>query len=62
LVGDKLYLLSEEGNMFILEVGPEYKEIAKCELGEKCHASPAFVDGRIYIRSAENLYCIGNSN
>ena len=59
LVGDKLYLLSEEGVMFIVEAGPEYKEAEKCELGEKSFASPAFVDGRIYIRGQKNLYCIG---
>lgn len=59
LVGDKLYLLTEEGVMLIIQAGPEYKELTKCELGEKCHASPAFVDGRIYIRGLENLYCIG---
>ncbi len=62
LVGNKLYLLSDKGIMFIAEVGSEYKELAKCELGEKCHASPAFADGRIYIRGVENLYCIGSSN
>jgi outer membrane protein assembly factor BamB len=60
LVGKNLYLLSEKGNMFIAEVGTEYKEITKNELGEKCHASPAFADGRIYIRGIENLYCIGS--
>ncbi len=59
LVGDKLYLLSEEGVMFIVEAAGEYKEPAKNELGEKCFASPAFTDGRIYIRGKENLYCIG---
>ena len=59
LVGNRLYLLSEKGIMFIVEAGMEYKEIAKCELGEDCHASPAFADGRIYIRGQENLYCIG---
>ena len=52
-------LLSEEGEMFIIEAGPEYKEAAKYELGEKCFASPAFADGRIYIRGEKNLYCIG---
>jgi outer membrane protein assembly factor BamB len=57
--GDKLYLLTEEGVMFIVQAGPEYKELTRCELGEKCHASPAFADGRIYIRGLENLYCIG---
>ena len=61
LVGDKLYILTEEGVMLIIQVGPEYKELTKCELGEKCYATPAFVDGRIYIKGLENLYCIGNN-
>ncbi len=60
LVGDRLYLLSEKGVMLIAEVSTEYKELAKCELGEDCFASPAFMDGRIYIRGLENLYCIGD--
>ncbi|MHC4086181.1 MAG: outer membrane protein assembly factor BamB family protein [Planctomycetota bacterium] len=59
LVGDRLYLLSEKGVMIIAEVTTEYKEVAKCELGEDCYASPAFMDGRIYIRGLKNLYCIG---
>jgi len=59
LVGDSVYLLSEKGTMFIIEAGLEYKERARCELGEGCCASPAFADGRIYIRGLENLYCIG---
>jgi outer membrane protein assembly factor BamB len=62
LVGNKLYLLSEKGIMIIAEFDPEYKELTRCELGEKCHASPAFADGRIYIRGIKNLYCIGSSN
>ena len=61
IVGDKLYLLDLKGTMHIARVGPEYKELGKCELGEECYASPAFADGRIYIRGAENLYCIGQA-
>jgi len=66
LVGDKLYLLSLEGVMFIIEVAAEYKELTRCELGEKCYASPAFAPdpvggGRIYIRGLQNLYCIGSN-
>ncbi|MHC4173573.1 MAG: outer membrane protein assembly factor BamB family protein [Planctomycetota bacterium] len=61
LIGDLVYLLSEEGVMFIVEAGPEYKELTRCELGEECRASPAFADGRIYIRGPENLYCIGQT-
>ena len=48
--------------MFIIEGGPAYKELAKCELGEECNASPAFADGRIFIRGMQNLYCIGSTN
>ncbi len=59
IVAGKLYVLSQEGVMYISEVGPEYKEVAKSELGETCNASPAFVNGRIYIRGTEHLYCIG---
>ena len=29
------------------------------KLGEKAYASPAFSDGRIYIRAKGHLYCIG---
>jgi len=60
--GDKLYLLTAEGVMLIVQAGPEYKELTRCELGEECRASPAFADGRIYIRGLENLYCIGKKN
>jgi outer membrane protein assembly factor BamB len=58
LVGDCLYLLSETGSMFILEAAADFRQIARCEVGEPCFASPAFADGRIYIRGTENLYCI----
>jgi outer membrane protein assembly factor BamB len=61
LVGNKLYIMTEEGVMLIAQAGPEYKELKRCELGEKCNASPAFVDGRIYVRGLENLYCIGKT-
>ena len=60
LVGERLYLLDDQGAMIIAEYEPKYKELTKCKLGEKCHASPAFADGCLYIRGFENLYCIGD--
>ena len=59
LVGDRLYLLSENGTMLIISAGSEYQEIKQNKLDEKCHASPAFQTGRIYIRGDKNLYAIG---
>jgi outer membrane protein assembly factor BamB len=59
LVGDKLYLLTLDGQMIIVQAGREYKEFGRSAIDEKCFASPAFAAGRIYIRSDKSLYCIG---
>jgi len=42
-----------------LSAGREYKEIGQCAIEEECLASPAFAEGRIYLRSTKSLYCIG---
>lgn len=55
-----LYILNADGVMIIAKGGREFKEITRCELGESCYASPAFADGRIYIRGHDNLYCVGS--
>jgi len=59
LVGDVLYVLDEDGVMSLAKVGEEITVLGKNELGEKCLATPAFSQGRIYIRSKEHLWCIG---
>ena len=59
LVGNAVYALDREGVMHIVAAAPEYKLLGQCALGEKADATPAFVDGRIYIRGAEHLFCIG---
>jgi outer membrane protein assembly factor BamB len=59
LVGDTLYILKRNGQMILLQAGREYKEIGRCAVEEDCFASPAFAEGRIYLRSTKSLYCIG---
>jgi outer membrane protein assembly factor BamB len=58
LVGDNVYLMAEDGTMIIIKADKKFKEIRRCELGENSIACPAFLNGRIYIRGKENLYCI----
>ena len=57
LVGDRLYLLSVRGVTFILSADGEGKELGRRELGEASNACPAFVEGRIYFRGRQHLYC-----
>jgi outer membrane protein assembly factor BamB len=59
VVGDRLYLLDEEGVMQILRVAGAYERIGSCPLGEAASSTLAVVDGRIYLRSPSFLYCIG---
>jgi outer membrane protein assembly factor BamB len=59
LVGDKVYLLTADGLMIIIKADRKLEEVARYDIGEKTNSTPAFLDGRIYIRGKENLYCIG---
>ncbi len=56
---DKIYFLSEKGDTTIIEDRPQFKVVAKNDLGEKCCASPAISQGNILIRAEKTLYCIG---
>jgi outer membrane protein assembly factor BamB len=60
LVGNRIYVVSAEGQMVVIEAAATYQELARSELGEAVRASPAVVDGRIYLRATENLYCLGD--
>ena len=61
LVGNRVYIVSAEGQTLVVEAGDTYQELARSELGEAVRASPAMVDGRIYMRAEQNLYCLGAS-
>jgi len=50
---------AEKGITDAMEAGGEYRELARSELKEPVHASPAMVDGRIFMRGVTNLYCLG---
>ena len=62
LVGNRLYLLDEEGKGLILEPSRDKcKKAGTMNMGEPCVASPAFQDGRIYIRGEKSLFCIAKT-
>ncbi len=59
LVGDTVYLLDAKGVMHLVTLAGGFKEVATADLAQPCRASPAFADGRIYLRSSEHLFCVG---
>lgn len=59
LVGRNIYVIGEDGQGRVLEAATQYREVARPELDGTCKASPAFVGGRVYVRTDAALFCIG---
>ncbi len=60
LAGGNLYCVREDATTFVLQgvEGSEPKMASKNTLDGYAVASPIAIDGRIYLRTYENLYCI----
>jgi outer membrane protein assembly factor BamB len=56
---DKVYVASSDGKITVLKAGGQWEVLAVTDLGEPIHATPALVDGRIYVRTRGALYCFG---
>ena len=59
LADGKIYATSEEGTTTVLKAGDEFEILAVNRLDSYTLASPAAVGNRLYIRTADYLYCIG---
>jgi outer membrane protein assembly factor BamB len=55
----RVYLTGQEGTTVVIKHGPTYEVIARNTLDDGFNASPALVDGEIYLREFRNLYSIG---
>jgi outer membrane protein assembly factor BamB len=56
----KVLCLRQDGTTFVLEPGPALKIVRENVLsdGTDFSASPAFADGKMFLRSQQSLYCI----
>ena len=57
--GGHLYFSSERGAVAVLPPGGDLTPMVVNDLAEDIYATPAFADGRIYIRTTEALYAFG---
>jgi len=56
----RVFCLSEDGDTFVLQAGPEFKLLQCNKLHEMCMATPAAVRGSLLIRTLSKLYRIGD--
>ncbi len=59
LVGDLVYAVDLDGVTHIFRAADEFEFIAENPLGEYSACTPAFTEGRIYMRGDKYLYAIG---
>ena len=59
LADGKIYVTNEDGLTTVVMAGPKFEVLAENALNDYCLSSPAISDGQIFIRTAQNLYCIG---
>ncbi len=58
VVGDKLLIISLDGEAMILSCGDEFKKLGQVTLGGSVGATPAFADGKLLIRVDDELRCL----
>lgn len=56
--GGRLYIVGQQGAMYVVQEGPEFKILAKNELEDNFIASPVAIGKSLYLRGYRNLYCI----
>jgi outer membrane protein assembly factor BamB len=54
----KIFAISEDGDTFVIQAGPEFKVLGRNSLGEMTLASPAVANGSLIVRTATKLYRI----
>ena len=54
----RIFALSEDGDTFVFQAGPEYKLLHTNPLDEMCMATPAMAGDRLLIRTLTKLYCL----
>jgi outer membrane protein assembly factor BamB len=56
----RIYFENEAGVTTVIKAGKEYEAVATNDLGERMLASPAIIDGAIFLRTENNLWRIQN--
>jgi outer membrane protein assembly factor BamB len=54
----RIYVLGQDGTAVVLKHGPAFDVLATNKLDDRFDASPALVDGEMYLRGYKNLYCV----
>jgi hypothetical protein len=55
----KLYLTSEDGEIFVVKAGPKYELLATNPMRQVIMATPAIANGVVFVRGLKDVFAIG---
>ncbi|HWN97795.1 MAG TPA: PQQ-binding-like beta-propeller repeat protein [Blastocatellia bacterium] len=55
----KIYLPSEDGDMFVVKAGPKFELLGTNKVGQALMATPAISGGMMFVRAERDLFAIG---
>jgi hypothetical protein len=55
---ERLYLLNQAGDTFVVNASPTFELLATNSLGEMTNSSTVISDGQIFVRTHQHLWCI----
>jgi outer membrane protein assembly factor BamB len=58
-VGERVYVASEHGKLVELRAAGEWEVVAIHDFDADIYATPAVSEGRLYVRTRNELYAIG---
>jgi outer membrane protein assembly factor BamB len=61
LADGNFYATDQEGDTYVFAAKPDFKQLARNQLGEHTNASVAISEGAIFIRTDKHLWCIGST-
>jgi outer membrane protein assembly factor BamB len=57
----KIYLSSEDGDIFVVKAGPKYELLATNPVGQVMMATPAISDGLVIVRGISHVFAFGET-
>lgn len=54
----KLYLASEDGDVFVVKAGRQYELLSRNVMGQPLMATPALSDGMLIVRAQDSIYAL----
>jgi outer membrane protein assembly factor BamB len=57
----KLYLSSEDGEIFVVKAGPKHELLSVNQMGEVLMATPAISDGMLIVRGVNHVFAVAES-